>query len=60
MEGVVLYFTVQAVYSHCFLLPTLPVLWCVCTDGVFCCIKHFVGGQLYIMRGESIKHNINK
>lgn len=23
------------------------------TDGLFCCIKHFVGGQLYIMRGKS-------
>ncbi|KAM4600979.1 synaptotagmin-14-like [Polymixia lowei] len=25
------------------------------TDGLFCCIKHFIGGQLYIMRDTYVK-----
>jgi len=35
-------------------LPSNCVCRGVCaTDGLFCCVKHFVGGQLYVMRGKS-------
>lgn len=41
----------------CFISPSLffPTLCAVvrAAGGLFCCIKHFVGGQLYIMRGKS-------
>lgn len=40
------------------LFPLFPLSNAVCvpwsaTDGLFCCVKHFVGGQLYIMRGKT-------
>lgn len=37
-------------WSAFFLTAVQPLL----SDGLFCCLKHFIGGQVYIIRGESL------
>lgn len=37
-------------WSVVFLTAVQPLL----SDGLFCCLKHLIGGQVYIIRGESL------
>ena len=37
-------------WSAVFLTAVQPLL----SDGLFCCLKHLIGGQVYIIRGESL------
>ena len=37
-------------WSIVFLTAVQPLL----SDGLFCCLKHLIGGQVYIIRGESL------
>lgn len=43
------YFLFDILVPCFFLTAVQPLL----SDGLFCCLKHLIGGQVYIIRGES-------